>query len=82
MKIHTQEPTMKVTRVGKRWHARLMLGKVVHSEMACQLRQDIGWVCRELLRWYDKLGGTSKFAKAARKRQSKTPNPVGQVWRF
>lgn len=72
------EPEIKVTRIGERWHARLLIDKAVHDEMACANRQDIGWICREMLRWFCKLGGVSKFASAARKRQ--VTGPIGKVW--
>jgi hypothetical protein len=74
----TMEPTIKITKINNRYHARLIVDGVVHDEMACSLRCDIGWISREMLRWYDKLGGDSKFAKAARKRQ--TEKPEGKVW--
>ena len=72
------EPSIKVTRVGTRWHARMLVGGVVRDEMACQLREDIGWICREMLRWYQKMGGASRFAAAARKRQ--ISGAKGRVW--
>ena len=83
------EPEIKVTRIGKRWHCRLVVKEPdypysaallerCYDEMACQNQQDIGWCCREMLRWYAKTGGQSAFADAARKRQ--TEGPVGKVW--
>jgi hypothetical protein len=72
------EPTIKVTRIGARWHARLMDGITVLDEMACSCRQDIGWISRTMLRWFDKTGGVSLFASAARRRT--ICGPVGQVW--
>lgn len=72
------EPSIKVTRIGTRWHARMLVGGVVRDEMACQLREDIGWICREMLRWYQKMGGASIFAAAARKRQ--ISGAKGRVW--
>jgi hypothetical protein len=72
---------LKVTRIGDRYHARLIIDNdVVFDEMACSLKRDIGWICREMLRWYSKLGGVSEFAESARDRQRKTPCPVGKVW--
>ena len=69
---------IKVTKIRNRWHARLLDGTNILDEMACAHRCDIGWISREMLRWYDKLGGTSLFAHAARYRQ--TSKPEGRVW--
>lgn len=71
------EPTIKVTKIKSRWHSRLYYKGKVLDEMACELKEDIGWICREMLRWFDKLGGNSEFAKAARHRQT---NKIGKVW--
>lgn len=72
------EPTLKITHIKDRYHARLFLNQEVLDEMACALKEDISWICREMLRWYDKMGGVSKLAMAARRRQ--TPSPAGKVW--
>jgi hypothetical protein len=72
------EPEIKVTTIGDRHHARLILNGEVLDEMACDERCDIGWICREMLRWHNKLGYPSEFAAAARRRQTGTP--VGRIW--
>lgn len=72
------EPEVKVTRIRNRWHARLTYNGKVFDEMACSDRRDIGWICREVLRWFVKIGGSSEFASAARERQG--TKPVGRVW--
>lgn len=70
---------IKVTRIKNRYHSRLIAGGIaVVREMACVNKCDIGWISREILRWYDKLGGVSKFAAAARVRQR--GKPIGKVW--
>lgn len=74
------EPEIKVTHIGSRWHARLLVAGAVQDEMACAEQSDIGWISREMLRWVDKLGGTSKFAQAARQRQGACP--AGKVWTY
>jgi len=78
------EPEIKVTRIKNRWHARLILPNGdVHSEMACALREDIGFLCRSLLRWYDKCGGVSIYAHKSRERWNAKDNrwhPIGKVW--
>ena len=70
---------IKVTRIKNRFHARLYVNGKVFDEMACTEKKDIGFICREMLRWYDKgLGPHSDFASAARSRQ--TPRPPGKIW--
>ena len=74
-----QDVSIKVTRIGSKWHARLFdkEGKVI-DEMAADLRIDIGHVCRTMLRWYDKCGGMSRFASSARARMwNLNKHPVG-----
>ena len=72
--------SIKVTFIKNRWHARLLDGTKILDEMACTARQDIGWICREMLRWYNKNGGTSKWASEARKRQQGFP--ANKVWYY
>jgi hypothetical protein len=69
-----------VTRMGRRWIATLTVKGKAYDKMACALKADIGWMCREMLRWYDKLGGCSKWAASARRRQR--GKPQGRVWSF
>lgn len=69
---------LKVTRISDRWHARLYRDDNIIDEMACNLQCDIGYICREMLRWYDKLGEIDDFAAAARRRQ--LCSPVGRIW--
>jgi hypothetical protein len=78
------EPEIKITRIGHRWHARLMYGDKVQDEMACELRVDIGYICRTMMRWDDKTGGGGIYASKSRDRlNSKETNhrgPVGKIW--
>ena len=78
------EPEIKVTRIKNRWHARLIEDGRVHSEMACAEREDIGYICRTLLRWYDKCGGVSIYAHKSRERlntkETNLSGPIGQIW--
>lgn len=69
----------RVTKIGDRWHARLLdtAGNIL-DEMACNVRQDIGWMCREMMRWQDKGGNGNDQTQHAR--ASQTANPVGRVW--
>lgn len=72
--------TITVTKIKRRWHARLWLNGIVKDESACELKADVGWMCREMLRWFDKLGGVSKYAAASRRRNRNAPGPIGKVW--
>ena len=72
------EPEIKVTRIKNRWHARMFVNGEVRDEMACENRIDIGYICKTMLRWFDKCGGMSKFASAARQRLDR--GPYGRVW--
>lgn len=78
------EPEIKVTRIKNRWHARLSFDGVVRSEMACEERLDIGYICRQLMRWHDKCGGDGIVAHHSRERLNrKVTNhggPVGRIW--
>ena len=69
---------IKVTKIDKRWHARLLEDGKILDEMACLAKQDIGWICREMLRWQDKMGNTNAWTSSARKRQ--ITNPIGKIW--
>ncbi len=69
---------IRVTRIKHRWHARLYVDNLFFDEMACENRVDIGYICRTMLRWYDKGGGCSSFASAARHRNK--AGPSGRVW--
>lgn len=71
---------VKVTKIGNRWHARLIENGKVIDEMACERREDIGWISREMLRWYAKTGGSSRFADSARDRHNESTKPAGKIW--
>lgn len=74
---------IKVTKIKNRYHARLMKLDVVISEMASELRIDIGYICRQLMRWEDKMGG-DEVTSASRNRLNTKPDnfrgPVGKIW--
>jgi hypothetical protein len=72
------ELEIKVTHINNRYHVRLYHGTDILDEMACVDQRDIGYICREMLRWYAKLGGNSAHASAARHRQ--TQAPCGRIW--
>lgn len=70
---------ISVTRMGRRWIAVMTVRGKEFDRMACATKVDIGWICREMMRWYDKTGGCSKWASSARRRQRGKPH--GKVWR-
>lgn len=74
------ELDIQVTKIGNRWHARLVKGDVVLDEMACSERVDIGWICRKIMRWADKGFDQDEFTSASRYRHNKDSQPVGKIW--
>lgn len=78
------EPEIRVTKIKHRWHSRLIMNGRVCDEMACDNSLDIGWICREMLRWVSKCGGISNRAEFAR--HSERPGrdrraiTVGRIW--
>jgi hypothetical protein len=68
----------QVTRINNIYHARLMSNGKIFDEMTCQKKEHIGWICREMMRWYDKCGGTDLHASRARERHyNDGPLPEG-----
>jgi hypothetical protein len=56
-----EDPEIKITHIGKRWHACLYHNNILIDEMACELKVDINIICKELLRWYNKIGDSSSM---------------------
>ena len=79
--VEKEELSTKSTRIDNSWHCRLLREKEVLAEMSCEDKRDISYCFREMLRWYDKLGGSSKMASASRHRQ-KGGHPKGVIKRF
>jgi hypothetical protein len=48
--------SIKVTKIGKQYHCRLFRLDKIHDETFCLEKSDIGRCCRDMLRWYDKMG--------------------------
>jgi len=71
---------IKVTKINCWYHARLFVNGKLYDESACELRQDIGFICRDLLRWFDKMGG-NKHSHASRHRQKVYNKPAGKIKR-
>ncbi len=76
-----EEIDTKVTKINERYHCRLIRTKdgSVTCEMACALKEDIGYCFRWMLRMYDKCGGTSLMADASRHR-GKNQTAKGKIW--
>jgi hypothetical protein len=78
--------SIKVTKINDKWHARLSFLDSVIDEMACNVRQDIGYICQEMMRWADKLGGDAYTNATRHRRGAKEENyienskPVGTIW--
>ena len=66
--IKDPDPVIKVTFLGKVWGCRLFFKNELHSESIAETKLEIGPVCRDLLRWFDKIGGCSLYASRARHR--------------
>ena len=71
--------TTKVTNIDGRYHCRILKDGNVENEMACKLKEDIGYCFRYLLRMYDKCGGTSIMADKSRHR-GKNLLAKGKIW--
>ncbi len=82
-----QEPEVVVTNINGRYHIRVIQTGHVRDEMAVEDRRDIGWACREVLRWQAKLGSTADVVLASRQRNTikqqsgaNSTQPHGRVW--
>lgn len=47
---------VKVTAINNRYHARLLQDGKPINELSCKEKDGIGWMCRELMRWFNKMG--------------------------
>lgn len=72
----------KVTKINGRYHCRIISTKdgSVSWEMACRLKEDVGYCFRYILRMYDKCGGASLMADASRHRGKPLGVPKGKIW--
>ncbi|QXO12160.1 hypothetical protein pEaSNUABM44_00490 [Erwinia phage pEa_SNUABM_44] len=73
---------VKVTKIKNKYHARLFVNGILSDEMACSLRSDIGWICREMMRWCDKLGAGNAHTTSARRRHNEDASPRGKVYYY
>lgn len=79
VQVAMKDPDTKVTSIDGRYHCRLILEGRVVNEMACRLKEDIGYCFRYMLRMYHKCGGDSDMADASRHR-GKNQEAKGKVW--
>lgn len=71
---------VKVQRINNNYHARLFVNGKFYDEMACKEKQDIGWICREMMRWADKDIVQNSHTSSARSRHNKDSKPIGKVY--
>lgn len=71
--------TTKVTKINGNYHCRLFRKDKVYEEMACKLKEDVGYCFRYMLRMYDKYVGTSLMASSSRLR-GKNQTAKGKIW--
>lgn len=62
------EHEVVVRRIGNGYNIRVFTNGELNQEARCMDKRDIGYTCRNLLRWEDKCGNISQFASAARER--------------
>ncbi len=62
------EHEVTVRTINGKFHCRVFTNGILNQEAVCWDRKDIGYTCRNLLRWEDKCGNISAFAGAARER--------------
>ena len=60
-----------VRRIGDGWNVRVFLDGELNQEARCPRREDIGYTARSLLRWEDKCGNISQYARSARERHNR-----------
>jgi hypothetical protein len=57
-----------VRNINGNYHCRVLVNGELNQEAVCYTKRDIGYTCRNLLRWEDKCGNISEFASASRRR--------------
>lgn len=62
------EHEVTVRNINGNYHCRVLVNGEVNQEAVCYRKRDIGYTCRNLLRWEDKCGNISEFARASRER--------------
>ena len=62
------EHEVTVRNIDGNYHCRVLVNGEVNQEAVCYSKRDITYTCRSLLRWEDKCGNWSKFARSSRER--------------
>jgi len=65
------EHEVKVNRIGDVYHCQVFTNGILNQEAIAENQSEIGYVCKDLLRWEDKCGNLSAFASSARARLNK-----------
>lgn len=63
--------SVTVRRIGNGYNVRVFVDGVLNQEARCINKEDIGFTARSLLRWEDKCGNISAYARAARERHNR-----------
>jgi hypothetical protein len=75
MVLYAMEPlSTKMTFINGWYHCRLFNKGELHQELRCSDKRDVGYAFRYMMRWYDKMGGVSKWAMKARERHNEPQN--------
>lgn len=73
--VDKPEHSVKVTKIGKGWNIRVLIDGAVNQELRVYDPRDIGTAAREMLRWEDKCGNWSDYARASRERNFANKKP-------
>ncbi len=63
--------TTELTHMGGWYYCRVFDNGKPYKTMRCESKRDIGRCFREIMRWYAKTGGKSRWAWSARERLNK-----------
>lgn len=65
------EHRVEVRRIGNGYNVRVFVNDELNQEARCTSKADIGYTARSLLRWEDKCGNISAYARTARERHNR-----------
>lgn len=72
--MKTEILTIKVTKINEIYCIRLIEDDRIIDERSCESKRKVGPTCRDMIKWYDKLGGCNKMASKSRDRSNKSTN--------
>lgn len=67
---------VKIVNIGGCYHARYIFDGAIKSEYVCKKKNEVGLMCREMLRWQHKLGNVTPLTTSARKRVNEKSESV------